>query len=288
MSAAEITTAGPRPGAGDSRAGSGLPTNPVARFAHDTWAVAWRELRLTLRDPFSQVFALGQPIVFLVLFAPLLSGLVGGAMAGPGAEAAGQSTIQWFLPGLLVMIALFGTGMTGSNLLFEMQMGSYERILASPLSRSSIIVGRALKEFVPLVLQALVLTVAAVPFGFTIHPLGVLLGLVMLGLFGIGLGSLSYALGLASKNREWLFWTVQQSVTFPLLLLAGMMLPLESGPGWMQVASRFNPITYLVNGERALFSGQLTIDVLWGFVAAAGTLAVGLAVGVSAIRRATR
>lgn len=267
---------------------SELPTNPIARFLHDTWAVAWRELRLTLRDPFSQVFALGQPLVFLVLFAPLLSGLVGGAMAGEAAEAANASTIQWFLPGLLVMIALFGTGMTGSNLLFEMQMGSYERILASPLSRASIIVGRALKEFVPLVLQALLLTVAAIPFGFTIYPLGVLLGLVMLGLFGIGLGSLSYALGLASKNREWLFWTVQQSVTFPLLLLAGMMLPLETGPEWMRVASRFNPITYLVNGERALFAGQFTADVLWGFLAALGILALGLWVGIAAIRRATR
>ena len=85
---------------------SALPTNPIARFLHDTWAVVWRELRLTLRDPFSQVFALGQPLVFLVLFAPLLSGVVGGAMAG-GAQAANASTIQWFLPGLLVMIALF-------------------------------------------------------------------------------------------------------------------------------------------------------------------------------------
>ena len=270
------------------RAGSGLPTNPVARVLHDSWAVAWRELRLTLRDPFSQVFALGQPLVFLLLFAPLLSGMVGGAMAGEAAELAQQSTIQWFLPGLLVMIALFGTGMTGSNLLFEMQMGSYERILATPLTRSSIIVGRSLKEFFPLVLQAVLLVLVALPFGFELHPLGVLLGLVMLGIFGIGLGALSYALGLASKDREGLFWTVPQSVTFPLLLLAGMMLPLETGPEWMRVASRFNPITYLVNGERALFSGQLGTDVLWGFVAAFATLALGLWVAVSAIRRATR
>ncbi|PFG18672.1 ABC transporter permease [Serinibacter salmoneus] len=271
------------------RAGSGLPENPVARQVHDIVAVAWRELRVTLRDPFSQIFALGQPLVFLLLFAPLLSGAVGGAMAPAGAEAAGaESVIQWFLPGLLVMIALFGTGMTGSNLLFEMQMGSYERILASPLTRSSIIVGRSLKEFVPLVLQAILLTVVAIPFGFTLHIGGVLVGLLMLGIFGVGLGALSYALGLASKDREWLFWTVQQSVTFPLLLLAGMMLPLESGPQWMQVASRFNPITYLVNGERALFAGELNADVAWGFVAALATLVVGLWAGVSGIRRATR
>lgn len=259
-----------------------LPTNPVARVLRDTWAVAARELRLVLRDPFSMIIALGQPLVFLFLFAPLLSGLTGGS------GVSGAETIQWFLPGLLVMIALFGTGMTGSNLLLEMQMGSYERILASPLSRSSIIMGRALKEFVPLVGQAIILTLAAVPLGFTLHPLGIFLGIIMLGIFGIGLGALSYALGLASKNKEWLFWTVQQSITFPLLLLAGMMLPLETGPAWMRVASRFNPVTYLVNGERALFAGEFTLDVVWGFVAAVATAVVGLWVGVAAIRSATR
>lgn len=60
---------------------SALPTNPIARFLHDTWAVAWRELRLTLRDPFSQVFALGQPLVFLVLFGILALGLWVGVAA---------------------------------------------------------------------------------------------------------------------------------------------------------------------------------------------------------------
>ena len=63
---------------------------------------------------------------------------------------------------------------------------------------------------------------------------------------------------------------------------------LQTGPEWMRVASRFNPITYLVNGERALFSGQFTADVLWGFIAAIGILALGLWVGVAAIRKATR
>ncbi|MEK8227184.1 hypothetical protein NKG05_15540 [Oerskovia sp. M15] len=53
--------------------------------------------------------------------------------------------------------------------------------------------------------------------------------------------ALSCALALAAKNREWLFWGVQQSLLFPLLILSGMMLPLEAGPSWMQTASKFNP-----------------------------------------------
>ncbi len=254
--------------------------SPVAKWLHDTGAVFLREFLVILRDPFTLIFSLLQPLVFLGLFGPLLSGILGDASIG------GASALQWFLPGVLVMIAVFGTGMVGGNLLYELMTGAYERILATPLYRSSILVGRALKEFAPLVAQALLITLVAIPFGLRFYPVHVLVGLLILGIFGIGLGSLSYALGLASKNREWLFWGVQQSLIFPLLMLAGMMLPLETGPAWMRVASRFNPLTYVVEAERTLFTGTLwDASVAWGFVAAVATAAVGLWVGIRTVRR---
>lgn len=254
--------------------------SPVVKWLHDTGAVFLRELLVIVRDPFTLIFSLLQPLVFLGLFGPLLDGLVGDAAIG------GVSALQWFLPGVLVMIAIFGTGMVGGNLLYELMTGAYERILATPLYRSSILVGRALKEFAPLVAQALLITLVAVPFGLDLYPVHVLVGLSILGVFGIGLGSMSYALGLAAKNREWLFWGVQQSLIFPLLLLAGMMLPLETGPGWMRAASKVNPLTYVVDAERALFTGTLwDATVLWGLLAAVGTCAVGLWVGIRTVRR---
>lgn len=255
-------------------------TSPVGKWVRDTAAVFLREFLVILRDPFTLIFSLLQPLVFLGLFGPLLDGMLGDASIG------GASALQWFLPGVLVMIAVFGTGMVGGNLLYELMTGAYERILATPLYRSSILVGRALKEFAPLVAQALLITLVAIPFGLDFYPVQVLVGLVILGIFGIGLGSLSYALGLASKNREWLFWGVQQSLIFPLLMLAGMMLPLESGPAWMRVASRFNPLTYIVEAERTLFTGTLwDATVAWGFLAALATCAVGLWVGIRTVRR---
>jgi ABC-2 type transport system permease protein len=252
----------------------------AGKFFADTWAVFVREMLLTLRDPFTLIFSLLQPLVFLGLFAPLLTGTFGGT----GLTTA--ETLQWFVPGVIVMIALFGTSMTGSNLLYEIMTGSYERVLATPLDRSAILVGRALKEFAPLVVQGLLIAVLCLPFGFRFNLLYALLGLALLGIFGIGIGALSFALGLAAKNREWLFWGVQQALIFPLLILSGMMLPLESGPGWMQTAARFNPLTYIVDAERALFSGNIgDPDVLWGVLAAAITCAVGLMVGIRATKR---
>ena len=64
-----------------------------------------------------------------------------------------------------------------------------------------------------------------------------------------------------------------------------MMLPLETGPEWMQVLSKLNPLTYIVEAERALFAGQFGVEVLWGAVAAGATAAVGLWVGVRSVIR---
>ena len=82
-----------------------------ANLMRDTRNVLTRELKPVLRDPFTLIFSLLQPLVFLGLFAPLLIG-------GSGRPAG--ETLAWFVPGVLVMIVLFGTGATGSNLQYEM------------------------------------------------------------------------------------------------------------------------------------------------------------------------
>ncbi|MDQ3158302.1 MAG: ABC transporter permease [Actinomycetota bacterium] len=248
----------------------------------DTRSVFIREMLLILRDPFSLIFSLIQPLVFLGLFGPLLSGVTGGDAFG------GESSLQWFLPGVVVMISMFGTSMTGANLQYEIMTGAYERILATPLSRPAILIGRALKELAPLVVQALLITLVAVPFGFKLFPLEVAVGLLILGVFGVGVGALSYSLAIATRKNEWVFWGVQQSLLFPLLILSGMMLPIETGPEWMKVASKINPLTYIVDAERILFGGSFTdMTVLYGAIAATVTAVIGLLVGVRAISKST-
>src|SRR5690606_645536 len=138
-----------------------------ANLARDVWNVLTRELKPVLRDPFTLIFSLLQPLVFLGLFAPLLIS---------GSNAPAGETLQWFVPGVLVMIVLFGTGATGSNLQYEMMTGSHERTLVAPLSRSALLVGRALKEVAPIVVQAIIIVLIAWPFGFAINVPGLVAG----------------------------------------------------------------------------------------------------------------
>ena len=245
-------------------------------FLGDTWNVMVRELKPVFREPASVLFAMVQPLVFLGLFAPLL----------PKVESG--SALQWFVPGIIAMTALMGASFTGANLTQEIMSGSHERLLVSPLSRSSLLVGRALKEVVPMLMQTAIIVVVVTPFAFDLHIAGVLIAVVMLGLFSIGVGALSFALALAAKDQDWLFWTVQQTLIFPLLLLAGVLLPIDGAPGWLQTASDLNPMTYIVEASRALFAGSYPADTIgYGFLGAAVVAAIGLTVGLKAMRKSS-
>lgn len=240
--------------------------------------VAIRELRPLVREPFTLVFGMMQPLFFLALFGPLLV-----RTSGLG-EAA---TLQWFVPGIIVMSVLFGTSTTGANLLQDITTGAHERMLVTPLRRSSLIVGRALKEIVPVIGQAVIIVAVSTPFGFEPHAAS-LIGIVLLAVFGVGLGALSYALAMKAGDNPYVFWMVQQSVLFPLLLLSGMLLPLDDAPGWMAVLADLNPLTYLVDAERALFAGSIGTDAVYGAIASAATAGIGLSVAVKGINQEAR
>ncbi|SDM48006.1 ABC transporter permease [Allokutzneria albata] len=247
----------------------------MRKLVWDTRTVFLRELMPTLRRPSALIYTMGQPLLFLVLFGSLLAGSQGGA-----------SPWQWFVPGILIMMCLSGPMMSGYTLLTELLSGSFERILVSPVDRSALLFGRTLKEFLLLLVQALLIIAVATPLGFELFPLGVLAGLALLVVFGSGLIALSYLLAIASRPSGELFYGVTQMVMFPVLLLSGVLLPVQSGPEWLRVIAALNPVSYLVDAERALFAGRFAEPaVLYGAVTAFGFAAVGLFFGTRAMRK---
>lgn len=248
-------------------------------FLTDTAISFRREIGPTLRSWYYIAFGVIQPLLYLGLFVPLLTSVPTGGEGSP---------LQWFVPGMVVMLVLFSTVSCGWALTEELMSGSFERFLATPMSRPAILMGRALKELAPLLMQALIVIAVATPFGFEPHVLPMLLGLALLLAFGVGVAALSYALAIASKHDGSLFYLVSHSVSLPLMLLGGVLLPMEMAPSWLYVASRFNPLTYLVEAERALFLGQVfSTTVAHGAVVALLIAGIGLAVGSATIKRAT-
>ncbi|MCK2214821.1 ABC transporter permease [Actinomadura sp. ATCC 31491] len=244
----------------------------MTTFLRDTATVFSRELRPSLRNPAALLFEMGQPLLFLFLFGALLDGATG-------------TSWQWFVPGILVMMCLTGPMGAGYSLLVELLGGSMERMLVTPLDRRAMLVGRALKAMVLLLTQAVLIILLAIPLGFELHAAGVLAGLAQLVVFGVGLGAFSFVLALRSAPNGTLFYMVSQSILFPLLLLSGVLLPLDTAPAWLRAIGRANPVTYIVDAQRALFAGELTApSVLYGTASACLIAALGLRLGVRAMR----
>jgi ABC-2 type transport system permease protein len=245
----------------------------MTTFLRDTATVFTREATPAVREPLGLLFAMGQPLLFLYLFGSLLDGAVG-------------SSWQWFVPGILVMMCLSGPMAAGYLMLVELLGGSLERLTVTPLNRTAMLVGRTLKEMAVLLCQAVLIILLAIPLGFRLYPAGVLAGLAMLIVLGVGLGALSFVLAIKSVPSGTLFYVVTQMVMFPVLLLSGVLLPVESGPAWLRVVGQINPISYIVNAQRALFSGDLTDpSILYGTAATCLITVLGLWLGNRAMKR---
>ncbi len=249
----------------------------MPKLLNDVRTVFLREIRPELSSPIGLLFAMIQPVLFLVLFGPMLS--------GSGLEEA-SSSWSWFVPGILVMMCLFGPLGAGHSLMVELSGGQMERFLATPISRVALVVGRTAKDLVTLLLQAVLIMAVAVPLGLDLHLPGALATLGLLAVLGIGLSGFSYLLAIAALPSGNLFWIVTQVFVFPVILLSGVLLPIEAGPGWLQTISTLNPGRYVVDGARSLFGGDfLTAAAAQGLLAA-GLLAVaGVWLATRAMRR---
>lgn len=218
------------------------------KLTRDTWLIFRRSLVLTLRQPVWIVFGMMVPVLYLVLFGPLLEG----AMQSAGT---GTSAFNWFVPGLIIQIAIFGTAFGGFGLIAEVRSGVVERMRVTPMSRASMLLGRSLRDVVILMVQATIMIVLAIPFGLQIDPQSIVAMLGLLLLIGLSVAPLSYAGALYLKTED-AFAPAVNAIALPLLLLSGILLPMALAPDWLQFLSTINPLTHSVDAARALFNGD--------------------------------
>ncbi|GLY19916.1 ABC transporter permease [Kineosporia rhizophila] len=249
----------------------------MPKFLNDVRTVFAREIAPELRSPIGLLFAMIQPVLFLVLFGPMLSG---------ADLQQDSSSWRWFVPGILVMMCLFGPLGAGHALMTELSGGQMERFLATPISRVALVAGRTAKDLIVLLIQAVLIIAVAMPLGLNLHLPGALACLGLLAVLGVGLSGFSYLLAIAALPSGNLFWIVTQVFVFPVILLSGVLLPVNAGPGWLETVSAFNPGRYVVDACRALFNGDfLVAAVAQGLLAALLLAFAGVLLATRAMRR---
>jgi ABC-2 type transport system permease protein len=223
----------------------------MRKLLSDTFLLGNNELLLQVRDPLWLFFGLFQPIVYLLLFAPFLTGIAN----TPGFPTG--SAIQFFAPGLLILNALFNGAFAGFGLIDKLRSGFLERIRVTPVARIAIVLGFVLRNSVVLIVQSALLLLTALFFGLHIDPAGTLVLALLMTLIGITMASLSYAIALMVKDEGTLA-AVTNFFTLPVMLLSGVMLPVAFAPAAIRTIARLDPFMYAVDAARALLNGVLS------------------------------
>jgi len=216
----------------------------------ETWVVFARQMKQQIRNPVWVFFGLTQPILYLVLFGPLLKNI-------QGAGFDGKNSWNVFVPGLLLQLAIFGAGFAGFGIIQELREGVVDRQRVTPAHRSALIMGRTLTNVVTIGVQAVLLTLVALPFGTRPALVGSIVAIIVVCLLSLGLAAASYTMGLILKDED-SFAPMVQGVSLPLLLLSGVLLPMSAAPGWLRHISQANPLSYIIDAVRKLFVGDVS------------------------------
>ncbi|MFD6290167.1 ABC transporter permease [Streptomyces sp. NPDC060205] len=243
----------------------------------DTALIFGRYLRQTLRSRFAMLFGVLMPLLYLLFFGPLLTGLPLGG---------GGSSWQILVPGLLLQLGLFGAAFAGFMIIVEKNHGVVERMRVTPVSRLALLLGRVLRDTAVFVFQAVLLVLAALVMGLRAPVAGILIGFAFVALLTVSLASLSYALAMRVSSPH-TFGPTINALTMPSMLLSGLMLPMSLAPGWLDALSHVMPFRYLVDAMRDAYAGSYaTASMAYGILVAVGFAGLAVTVGTRVFRTA--
>ncbi|WP_435741824.1 ABC transporter permease [Nocardioides sp. SYSU DS0663] len=227
----------------------------MSTFLRETSIVFRRQLRMNLRNPAWVIIGMLQPVLYLLLFGPLLEPVIG---------QLGVNQYTWFVPGMLVQLGIFGAFFAGFSLIGEWREGVIEAERVTPASRSALLMGRLGRDLLQLLVQALILVALGLAMGMEWNPGGILLGIVLTILLGGACAAGSNAFALTVKSED-VMAPVINLVMMPVLLLSGILLPMSFGAAWLDTLADFMPIRHVVDAVRGAFFGEFDASVMgWG------------------------
>jgi ABC-2 type transport system permease protein len=222
------------------------------------WTLAEREVVRFLRQRSRVIGAVGQPVIFWILFGAGLHG----AFQMPGGEAAnGMSFFEYFLPGIAVLIILFTSIFSSISVIQDRNEGFLQGVLVAPVPRSSIVLGKVLGGTALALMQAFVFVLVAPllqliglapTMNLVISPVSLLGAVLFLTLVSIGLTALGYLFAWKIDSVQG-YHGVMSVVLLPMWLLSGAFFP-GTGTEWLAWIIRINPLTYGVAGLRHFLS----------------------------------
>jgi len=235
----------------------------------DTYTIFWREMKRYRKSRSGVLIRLIQPAIWIIV--------IGNTFAGtqPLIKSVGYdlSYIEFMTPGVIILTAIFTSIFGGVNTLWDRRYGFMNKALTSPISRSSIALGKMLAISLVSALQASLILGIAIAIGVNfVNPLMFIPIMLIVILFSLGFSGISVVVAATAKSQE-TFWGIVNFLGMPLFMLSPALFPLELVPDWLAVVAKLNPVTYSVLLIRGMMTGTaqaasvlLELAVISGFV----------------------
>ncbi|WP_243788714.1 ABC transporter permease [Saccharopolyspora gloriosae] len=267
------------------------PDSDLRSRAAGEWragSMVWRrEVLHFLRDRTRITVSLLQPLLFLYVLGIGLSRLVAGA--GGGEQAAGEYMLFLF-PGVLVMAAQAPAISVGASIVWDRHSGFLREMLAAPVFRSTLLLGKCLGGASVATAQGTVVLLSAGLVGVPYHPGLFAILLAELALAALAMTVLAAVVAVTIKRMQ-TFNTVLTVLITPLMFLSGLMFPISAMPAWMASLTLVNPLTYIVDAMRHTIldrlgeapSSVIFAPVHWGQWEVPPAVELGLVLGFAVV-----
>lgn len=263
-----------------------VPTHSTDDRVHSSlrWAVsdvltlARRNLLALFRIPSSVVFALIQPVMFVLLFRYVFGGAIG--------IREGQY-VNFLIPGILVQTTIFGAISTAIGLAEDLQRGLIERFKALPMARMAVLGGRTIADMARNVLVLIIITGVGFAVGFRPHGgfIAYIEACLLMLIFAYCVSWGFAFVGLAAPNSE-----TAQAMTFPIIFpmtfASTIFVPLYHLPWWLRGFANNQPVSQTATAVRGLMNGTVHGNSAWVSLAwALGLLAILAPLAVNRFRK---
>ena len=218
----------------------------VVGFVKKTGVILEFEVRKIIHDPFELFVRMIQPILWLVVFGTMFNQY---RIINTG----NLSYISFIAPGIIAQSILFTSIFYGIAITWDKDSGILAKLMATPTSRGSIVLGKGLSAGVRGIVQSVVIIILAIPLGvaFDFAPVNLLGVAAIIVLAATCFACLSIVFASLLRRRE-RFMGVIQLITMPLFFASNALYPLEAMPQVLQDFTRINPLFYVVDGLRSL------------------------------------
>lgn len=218
----------------------------VRQTLRKSYIMAEMEVKKLLHDPTELITRAIQPILWLGIFGEALSRV-------RAIPTAGLTYLQFITPGILTQSVTFTAIFYGLSIIWERDMGLLQKLLVTPTPRIALVWGKMISAGVRGLSQAVIVFLFALILGINLRwsVLG-LVGVFVIIMLGAGcFAGLSMIIASLVKTRE-RFMGIGQVITLPLFFASNAIYPISIMPQWLQVVAKLNPLSYMVDGLRAL------------------------------------